>query len=40
MDFTKIPRIIIYKDRDDIDDFPVDSSFDFNSMEEAFMDDL
>jgi hypothetical protein len=37
MDYTKIPRHIIYKDRKDIDDFPVNSKFNYQFMEEAFL---
>jgi hypothetical protein len=37
MDYTKIPRHIIYKDRKDLDDFPVNSKFDHQFMEEAFL---
>ncbi len=37
MDYTKIPRHIIYKDRKDLDDFPVNSKFDYQFMEEAFL---
>jgi len=37
MDYTKLPRHLIYKDRKDIDDFPVNSKFDYQFMEEAFL---
>ena len=37
MDYTKLPRILIYKDRKDLDDFPVNSKFDYQFMEEAFL---
>ena len=40
MDYTKIHRELIYKDRRDLDDFPVDEGFDFQSMEEVFLDAL
>ena len=37
MDYTKLPRHLIYKNRKDIDDFPVISKFDYIYMEEAFL---
>ena len=40
MDYTKIPRHLIYKDRKDIDDFPVTSRFDYQCMEEVFLEVL
>lgn len=37
MDYTKLPRHLIYKDRKDLDDFPVNSKFDYQFMEEVFL---
>jgi len=40
MDYTKLPKSLIYKDRKDIDDFPVTESFDFPTMEETYLNAL
>lgn len=40
MDYTKLPRHLVYLDRKDIDDFPVYSRFDYTTMEESFLDAL
>ena len=40
MDYTKIPRYLIYKDRRDIDEFPVRSRFDYQFMEEVYLEAL
>ena len=40
MDYTKLPRHLIYKDRTDIDDFPVCSKSDFPHMEELYLEAL
>ena len=42
MDFTTVFRPLIYKDRDDIDDFPVDETdnTDYLTMESVFMEKL
>jgi len=40
MDYTKVPRSLIYKDRDDLDDFPISMQFGFPSMEGNFLEAL
>lgn len=40
MDYTKIPRDFIYKDRKDLDDFPVRMQCGFMSMEGKYLDAL
>lgn len=40
MDYTKVPRALIYKDRTDIDEFPVIERFDPPQMEARFLDAL
>ncbi|MBO4500588.1 MAG: hypothetical protein J5732_10120 [Bacteroidaceae bacterium] len=40
MDYTKVPRVLIYKNRKDLDEFPVADDFDFQSLEEVFLDHL
>lgn len=40
MDYTKLPRYFIYKDRKDLDEFPVCSHFDYLTLEEYFLDEL
>ena len=42
MDYTTIYRPLVYKDREDIDDFPVDETdnTDFLTMESVFMEKL
>ena len=40
MDYTKLPRHLLYKDRKDIDDFPVSSKFDYQFMEEVYLEAL
>ena len=40
MDYTKVPRALIYKDRDDLDNFPVIERFDPPQMEARFLDAL
>ncbi|MBR3080537.1 MAG: hypothetical protein IKH01_12130 [Prevotella sp.] len=40
MDYTKLPRHLIYKDRKDLDDFPVCSHFDYMTLEEYYLDAL
>ena len=40
MDYTKVPRILIYKDRKDLDDFPVRIQFDFAPMEGLYLEAL
>ena len=40
MDYTKIPRALIYKDREDIDDFPVSMQFGLPSMEGNYLEAL
>lgn len=40
MDYTKLPRHLIYKDRKDIDDFPISMKFGFPSMEGNYLEVL
>lgn len=40
MDYTQVPRALIYKDRDDLDNFPVIERFDPPQMEARFLDAL
>lgn len=40
MDYTKLPRHLLYKDRKDIDEFPIYSKFDYQTMEEVFLEAL
>ena len=40
MDYTKLPRHFIYKDRKDLDEFPVCSRFDYTTLEEYFLEEL
>ena len=40
MDYTKLPRYLIYKDRKDLDEFPVGMQFGFPSMEGRYLEAL
>jgi len=40
MDYTQVPRALIYEDRKDIDDFPISMQFGFPSMEGNFLEAL
>lgn len=40
MDYTKLPRYFIFKDRKDLDDFPVRMQFGFQSMESVYLEAL
>ena len=40
MDYTKVPRSLIYKDREGLDNFPVDAKFDYPQMEADFFEAL
>lgn len=40
MDYTKLPRYFIFKDRKDLDDFPVKMQFGFQSMESVYLEAL